>query len=263
MRLPADDMRKLAAIALVLALIFIVAQPRPTQAAITFTYETTLQSTSDLTTYTFSAADIGTANADRCVIVSAVARKAGTAFTLSSASINGVSANIFAQVTNTVTNSDTAAMFSAIVPSDATGDIVVTWSTGVLRTQIGIWTAVGTDNCTTPSDTDTDTSADPTDSITIPTGGVAVGAGLTAAGTTATWTGLTENFDATLETFVTATGASHASPSAGALAITIDFAGTPVESAGVFATWAPAAGGGGGGATSTPIVFIKGRIFIH
>lgn len=223
-------------IALILGTFFITTEEA--SAAITFAYETTLASTSDLTTYTFAGADIGTADTARCVIVSALSRKAGAAHTLSSMTIGGVSATIIQNQNNTVTNSDTAALAAAIVPTGATGDIVVTWSTGVLRTQIGIWTAINTDNCTTPSDSDASTAADPSVTLTIPAGGVAVGSGLSAAASSATWTGMTENFDTTLESFVTVTGASTSTPATGNLTVTIDFAAS-TETAGVFATWAP------------------------
>ncbi len=234
------------------------------EAAITFAYETTVASTTDLTTYTFSTVDIGTANADRCVIVSAIARKSGASATLSTVTIGGVSATIVVQNTNNVTNTDVAGLAAAIVPTGTTGDIVVTWSAGMLRSQIGVWTAIGTDSCTTPHDTGSSLSGDPSTTIDIADAGAAVGAGLTAAGTTASWTGLTENFDATLETFVTATGASASAMSAETgRTVTIDFAAAGVESVGVFASWAPAAGGESGDTPSGNAQFlISGGKFI-
>lgn len=206
----------------------------------TLTFLQAATDTTDTDAYTFSAQNLGTEDAGRYIIVSAVARKAGAGFTLSSLSVGGVSATIVKQVTNSVTNSDTASISIAAVPTGATGDIVVTWSTTVLRCAIGVWSAVDIDS-STASASESSTAADPTCSLAIPAGGFAIGAGLTAAASTAAWTGLTEKFDSTLESFVTYTGASDefVGEETG-LTITIDF-GSSTESAGVFASWAPAA----------------------
>jgi hypothetical protein len=202
-----------------------------------FTYLQSATSTADTNAYTFSSQSLGDAASDRYIIVSAVARKAGATFTLSSITIGGVSATIVRQVTNTVTNSNAAAIVIANVPTGTTGDVVVTWSTTVLRCAIGMWRATGLTSAT-EHDASTSTAADPTYAIDVPAGGFAIAAGLTAAATTAVWTGLTEKFDSTLETFVTYTGASDEFATTQTnLTVTMDF-GSANESAGVFASWA-------------------------
>lgn len=205
-----------------------------------FSYLQSATSTADTNAYTFSSQSLGDAASDRYIIVTAIARKAGAAFTLSSITIGGVSATIVRQVTNTVTNSDTAAIVIANVPTGTTGDVVVTWSTTVLRCAIGMWRATSLSSAT-EHDASTSTAADPTYAIDVPAGGFAIAAGLTAAATTVTWTGLTEKFDSTLESFVTYTGASDEFATTQTnLTVTMDF-GSSTESAGVFASWGVAA----------------------
>lgn len=224
------------------------------EAALTGAFLQDTTNTADLTTYTFASQNLGTADTDRCIIVIAISRKAGAAHTLSSASIGGVSATIIQNQNNQVTNSDTAAMFSAIVPTGTTGDIVVTWSTTVLRTAIMAYRVVGVDSCTTPYASAASTASDPSVSLDVPAGGFAVGGGLSAAATTATWTGLTENADATLESFVTYSSASanFASESL-STTMTLDFVSS-TETAGVFASW---------GEPSAPVVTDSAQLFIN
>ena len=192
--------------------------------------------TADQAAYTFASQNLGAASFDRHIIVTAVARKAGAAFALSSVTIGGVAATIVRQVTNTITNSDTAAIVIAKVPSGTTGDIVVTWDTTVLRCAIGVYRATGLDDLTEYDD-DASTAADPTVTLDVPKNGFAIGAALTGAATSCAWTGLTEDADSTLESFVTYSWA-HTSIVQGEAGrtMTADF-GSSTESAGVFASW--------------------------
>ena len=75
------------------------------------------------TTYTFSAQNLGVASADRRIVV-CVRGWADNSTTVSSATIGGVAATIHI---NQGMNFGSAAIFSAIVPTGATGDIVITW----------------------------------------------------------------------------------------------------------------------------------------
>lgn len=192
--------------------------------------------TTDTNAYTFAAQNLGTATSDRYIIVSAIARKAGASTTLSSVTIGGVSATIIVQNTNTITNTDVAALVIAAVPSGATGDIVVTWGATMVRCAIGVWRVTELAS-PTASDSDSSLANDPTVNLDSPVNGFIIGAGITAASTSATWTNLTEVFDAAVEALVTYTGASDTFTDAqSGRAITIDFA-TSTESVGVFASW--------------------------
>lgn len=71
--------------------------------------------TTDLTTYTFSAEDLGATASDRYIIVGILSRKAGASTTISSVTIGGVSATIVKQATNNVTNTDVGGIAIATV----------------------------------------------------------------------------------------------------------------------------------------------------
>lgn len=196
-------------------------------------------STSDLTTYTFSSQNLGTAASDRYIIVAASCRKADPAATLSSATIGGVSATIIHQSTR---GGNTVALFAAAVPTGTTGDIVVTWSTGVLRCGIGAYRVTGSD-ATTYHDRDVGTEVNnPIATIDVPAGGFAIAAGYNAGNTTATWSGVTEDYDTTVESN-NYTGASDTFGSAQTdLAITFTPSAAGGNPCSVAASWAEASG---------------------
>lgn len=200
-----------------------------------YQYLQTASDTADLTTYTFASQNLGTAFANRQIIVGITGRKAGATTSISSVTIAGISATIVVQQSNTGTNTDVAGIAIANVPTGTTGDIVVTFGAGMVRSAIHVYRARG---ILEPAfDTGASTALDPTTTLDIPDTGFAIGVGITAASTTAGWTGLTEDNETVVETFVTTTSASQefSSPETGRT-LTIDF-GAPSESSGVFASW--------------------------
>lgn len=127
---------------------------------------------SDLTTYTFSAVNIGSPDAGRTVFVAVTG--AGTAGrTITGVTIGGVSATQAIQQAHSASESAVVAIFAADVPTDSTADIVVTWSAGQLRTGIGVWTANGISSLT-PVDTATSQADPATDTLTTVNGRVAI-----------------------------------------------------------------------------------------
>lgn len=196
----------------------------------------TTNSTSDLATYTFVAQNIGTAAAERQIIVLVVGRKTGATTSISSMTVGGVAATIAVQRSNNVTNTNVAGIAIANVPTGTTGDVVVTFGAGMVRCGIGVWRA---DNLlsATASDTDSSVANDPSVTLDVPNYGFIIGGGCTAASTGATWTGLNEKYDAVIESALTHSGASQefATGQTGRT-LTEDF-GTSSESAGVFASW--------------------------
>jgi hypothetical protein len=105
------------------------------------TFEAQYYNTSNLTTYTFSACDLGTADADRSIIVAVGAgRVSAGSRTVSSLTIGGVSAT-FAGRKQTV-NLNANEIWYAKVPTGATGDVVVTFNAGMLGCGIGIWSVL-------------------------------------------------------------------------------------------------------------------------
>lgn len=206
-----------------------------------YSYLQSAQDTSDLTTYTFSSQNLGSADSGRYIAVAIQSRRAGTGLAVSSVSVAGVSATIAIQQTNSSTNSNVAAIAIAAVPTGTSGDIVVTLNSAAVRCAISVYRLVGITGVT-PTHTDTSTASDPAMTVDVPAGGYAIGSAITASSTTTTWTGLTENNDATLEGFATVTSAAqeYASAQTG-LSVTADF-GSTSESVGVVASWGQSAG---------------------
>lgn len=193
--------------------------------------------TSDLTTYTFSSQNLGTASSDRHIIVVVESRKAGAATTISSITIGGITADIVLQQSNSDSNSNIAGIAIANVPTGTTGDIVITFGAGMVRCAIQVYSATGLAS-STAYDTDFSTASDPVGSLDIPAGGFAIAGGVSNSASSATWTNLTEDHDNTLESFVTVTSASDSFVSAQtALSITCDFASSGSTPIGVFASW--------------------------
>ena len=153
-------------------------------------------STADATAYTFSAQAIGTAATDRVVVVGIAARQSGSTETISSVTIGGVTATINSQTTDTTAGMGTiAGIASAVVPTGTTGDVVVTFSSAIIRCAISVYCLTGASG-TTATDTGFDNNSDPgTDTLNITAGGVAIGAsygGVTSI-TGLAWTNLQEN----------------------------------------------------------------------
>lgn len=147
----------------------------------------------DLTTYTFSAENLGAANAERFIICGIEGRSNdGGARTISSVTIGGQSATINIQ---THVSGNTAAIAIAKVPSGATGDVVVVWSSTMGNAVIALYRATNVTS-TTANDTLTSTANPLTDTIDINAGGICVAISKSDFGSdSAVWTGLTEDFD--------------------------------------------------------------------
>ena len=123
----------------------------------------------NLTAYTFSSVDIGTAVSDRIVIVTANA-EAGEP--ISTITIGGAATTIAVSEKASVS---AAVIAYAAIPTGTSADIVVTWDSGAIRCMIGVWELTGAD--ITPTDTDTSTSLPSTGeslTVNIPTNAAAV-----------------------------------------------------------------------------------------
>lgn len=204
-------------------------------------------STADATTYTFSTQNLGTTSSDRYIIVSVHGRKAGASTTISSVTVGGVSASVVGQVTNFISNTDVVGLFIALVPTGATGDVVVTFGAGMVRAAIGMWAATGIPSATASQVLTSTATPSPSGNLDIPANGFAIAAGVNGSSGLTTWTGLTEKFDASVPDTgnMVYTGASDEFVSAqSGLTITAAFnASFATECAGVFASWAYGAAG--------------------
>lgn len=198
--------------------------------------------TTDTDTYTFSSQNLGTAAADRYIIVAAAGRTVSTDLNISSITVGGVTATVVQSAQSAVGDNDLTIAIAA-VPTGTTGDVVVTYNTTSLRCQICLWRATGLASAT-PTDTDQDDGEpgthDPSVSLTVPNG-FAVGIVSNDASTSVTWSGLTnKRYDDTLEGgFYTVSMADVATTTGvSPLAITGNFAAPSTDdSAGAFASW--------------------------
>ncbi len=195
------------------------------------------------TTFTFTAQNLGAEDAGRYIVVCCGARLGATARTITSVTVGGVTADI-AVTTNTTTAG--AGVAIALVPTGATGDVVVTWSGFASGCVIQLYRVLGIGG-TAASDTDTSSAADPSVSLDVPAGGVAFGTAVCSTNaSSASWSGLTEDYDAAPGgaggAYSSASG-EFATQQTG-LTVTCDFS-VDESGAGAFASWAPSGGGGG------------------
>lgn len=163
-------------------------------------YITVLDNTANQTTYTYTAASIGTASADRYVVVGAIGWSGSTADrTVSSLTIGGVSATALQNPLTAITN----AIFGLTVAAGTTADIVVTYSGSVTFSRIYIYTVTGL-NSTTPIDSDSvGVSGTTVNTLTLTTAPnaaiISVGTGGIATTSITGWTNLTQNHSALIE----------------------------------------------------------------
>lgn len=107
---------------------------------VTATYQGEAGSTTDGTSYTFPAQPLGTTGPDRRIVVAVASRLITVGATVSAVTIGGVSATRDA---GTWASAAFAEIWSAVVPSGATGDVVVTMSGTVSYCGLGVWTLTG------------------------------------------------------------------------------------------------------------------------
>ena len=148
----------------------------------------------NLTTFTFSSQNLGVASADRRIVVCTRARR-DFAGTVTSATIGGVAATI--HINDSIGLGSTA-IFSAIVPTGATGDIVITWSILQVACTISAYSIKG-ESSATPEFAISDLSSplDITPTISGNTAVIAHG-GTQSASASFTWSGslgVVENLD--------------------------------------------------------------------
>ena len=174
---------------------------------ITIAYNALVSDTTDLTTYTFSSAALGTAASDRKVVVTIHGRSTNPSTrTISSVTIGGVTATEAVSVSNTIGNR--CAIYVADVPTGTTGDIVVVFNDTMQKCAVGSYAMYGAGS-STPTATATDIASAFSQTLNIPANGAAFAVAGNQFNTTASWAGLTENYDTAIGS-ETETGASAA-----------------------------------------------------
>lgn len=192
------------------------------QTPVTINYVGTTVDTGDTSTYTFTNHAIGTASADRVVLVAVCVRSATAGISISSMTIGGVSATELVEASTGA--NVTSAIYGLLVTSGTTATIVVTPSNSSQRCAVSVFEMTGTGGATTTSATATDTSPPSSTTITIPANGAAVGLSFATSGSavgTGTWAGLTEDNDADLENTNNHYSAAHLNSVSGAVGLSV------------------------------------------
>lgn len=151
----------------------------------------------DLTTYTFSSANLGTAAADRHIVVGVLGR-AAAARTISSVTVGGVAATVVAEQTIDDGGPDNfSGIVIAAVPTGTAGDVVITMSGACLRLNYSAWRLTGLSSASAHATDHAGPTADPILEINVPANGVAIAVSSQQTGLspTCTWTNATERFD--------------------------------------------------------------------
>jgi hypothetical protein len=145
---------------------------------------------------TYTATSIGTADADRTVVIAVGARFTNsTPSTVTAVTVGGNSASELCQTSSVAGSSQVVAgLFAINVAAGTTADIVVTLSQSAARQGIGVYRCTGIG--TTPNDTAISSASDGAGAVDVTAGGAVIGVvANTLNSATSTWTGLIEDFD--------------------------------------------------------------------
>lgn len=180
-------------------------------ATVSFTDSDVLVSTG--TSFAFPTINIGSATADRIVVVGIGTERSGaSAATISAVDIGGTTAAAVSAGSTVNNGSESAALWAAVVSSGTNVTITVTTANSALACGIGVWAIY--DGQTTATDSGSDTDSNPaTFALDINAGGVAVAFVVHRANSATTFTtaNLTEDFDQVVDTNdIYMTGASAA-----------------------------------------------------
>jgi len=156
--------------------------------------ESGLLNTDNTGVLTFTAANIGTPEADRVVLVNMPAQRTAAGTTTVACTVGGVS---MTQQILLIQGARYHAVFSGVVPSGATGDVVLTFGTGNFSALINIVAASGGFNPTI-YDSDTDTTTSPSLTLDIPAAGILLCSHTSNTSGATTWTNATETYEGNL-----------------------------------------------------------------
>lgn len=179
------------------------------------TFLQSTNSTADLTTYTFSTQNLGTASSDRYIVVNAAAaRSGGLTGAINSITVQGISGSSVVQRTQDTNIANIQGLFIVAVPTGTTGDVVVTFNGSCVRAGIALWAVTGIGSATaydTATANDSGVNPNPSNTIDCEADGIIIAASFinNAATTSGTaWTGVTEDYEQTVESNSRISGAS-------------------------------------------------------
>lgn len=184
----------------------------------------------DIGPYTFNSVNIGTATADRLVVVMVSGSTDSPTRTISSVSIDGTNGTVHAASTQGPTG-----VASRVVSSGTSISVVVTFSGGVFRCWISVFT-IKNYRSATPVTSVSNGTTGTSDSWTvdIPAGGVALFGSRHNGSTAATWSNATEQYNNSLESTIFTT-AARATAGTGT-AVSVSWSGS-VQHGGPSAVW--------------------------
>jgi hypothetical protein len=217
------------------ALVETVEDPTPGAGPLVIEYLTAAVNATDLTTYTFSTQSLGTAAADRKIVLG-ISTRGSAQRSISSVTIGGVTATVLATQSFGGSTFNRMALYVADVPTGATGDVVVTFSGSVLRCGVGLWKVTGANSAQLAHDVGAVTGDPSSKTLVVPANGGVIAYSFAADGTaprTVTWTNATERFDAAVEGNMAHSGADADDLVAGSLAVSADFSADPSLGGGV------------------------------
>lgn len=119
---------------------FVCVNPHNFAAPRVLTYIGGNKDTGAATTYTFLAEPIGTAAADRRVIIAVHGDDTAATYSISSMTVGGVTTTINSEVGSTT---KLAAITTTLVPTGTTADVVITFSEAISMCSITVWSAIG------------------------------------------------------------------------------------------------------------------------
>ena len=136
-------------------------------------FVTSASSSADASSYTYSTISLGAAASNRKIVVTVAAYGSGNGRTISSLTVGGVEATQVVAATIS-TNSPTAAIWIASVPTGITGDIVVTWTAGMIGCDIAVFRLIGASSTAKATGTDIVNDGANTVTLFVPGGGVVI-----------------------------------------------------------------------------------------
>lgn len=167
--------------------------------------------TANQSSYTFTDVALGTAYDDRLIVLAITSVSFGdlanpaSDTALTSISVGGVSGTIADQRHFRAGGGrfSLAAITYAVVPSGATGDIVVTFERAIANVIVQPYAITGIASATPVAANGSGSNTDATSrstTVNVNANGIVIGALAGGGGATATWTGATEDHDGGLET---------------------------------------------------------------
>lgn len=177
----------------------------------TIVFQAQTDNISASTTYTFTSAAIGTASANRDVIVGIVCAGGGATETYSGLTIGGTSAAQVVTSTMAGAGQPLAAIYILAVASGTTATIVATLSSNkTTNCTIDVWAAYGLASTTADNTASANNTGAVSTSVTTVNGGVAVGILGVASASTGTWGGtLSNNANAVVNSVTAVAGGSQ------------------------------------------------------